>query len=214
MPAKKVMPASTSVDESIALQPAPKAAPTTEKCNVRRKPPRDWLHERDGEAMIAAAGCNRHAVRDKALILVCYWHGIRVAELDALEWAHVDFPASLLTVRRSKRGLDSTYPLTGRELRMLRALQRKARTAYVFESERGTPMSIRATQWTVEEAARDAGLPFPVHIHILRHSCGCKLANDGQPTRHIQHYLGHKSLNHIACYAALAPDPFRGFWRD
>jgi site-specific recombinase XerC len=62
---------------------------------------------------------------------------------------------------------------------MLRTLQRKARTAYVFESERGTPMSIRSAQWTVEEAGRDAGLPLPVDIHMLRHNCGYKLANDG-----------------------------------
>jgi integrase len=82
------MPASTSVDESIAVQPAPEAAPTTEKRNVRRKPPRDWLHEREVEAMIAAAGRNRHAVRDKALILVCYRHELQVAKLVALEWAH------------------------------------------------------------------------------------------------------------------------------
>src|SRR5262249_52470477 len=104
----------------------------------------------------------------------------------------------------------STHPLTGRELRLLRALQRKAKTGFVFESERGTPMSVRNAQWTIEEAGRDVGLPFPVHIHMLRHSCGYKLANDGQPTRHIQLYLGHKSLNHTARYTALAPDPFPG----
>jgi type 1 fimbriae regulatory protein FimE len=55
-----------------------------------------------------------------------------------------------------------------------------------------------------------AGLPFLIRIHMLRHNCGYKLANDGQPTRHIQLYLEHKSLNHTV----LAPDPFRGFWRD
>ena len=46
--------------------------------------------------------------------------------------------------------------------------------------------------------ARDgeaAGFPFLVHSHMLRHSCGYKLANDGQDTRAIQHYLGHKSIN-------------------
>jgi integrase len=97
---------------------------------------------------------------------------------------------------------------------MLRALKRQARTRFVFESERGTPMSIRAAQWIVEQPGRDAALPFPVHIRMLRHSCGYKLANDGQPTRHIQLYLGHKSLNHTARYIALVPDPFRGFWKD
>ena len=190
------------------------AFPTNEKRKVRRKPPREWLHEREVEAMITAAGRNRYAERDQALILLCYRHGLRVGELVSLEWAHIDFRTSLLVVRRAKNGLDSTQPLTGRELRMLRPLQRKARTRHVFESERGTPMSIRTAQWLVEQAGRDAGLPFPLHIHMLRHSCGYKLANDGQPTRHIQLYLGHKSLNHTARYTALAPDPFRGFWRD
>jgi type 1 fimbriae regulatory protein FimE len=203
-----------SIDDSGMAPPNSDGAPTNQKCKVRGKPPRDWLHEREVEAMITAAGRNRHAERDKALILLCYRHGLRVGELVALEWAHVDFHAGLLTVRRAKHGLDSTHPLTGRELRLLRALQRQAKTRFVFESERGTPLSIRAAQWLVEQAAQDARLPFPVHIHMLRHSCGYKLANDGQPTRHIQLYLGHKSLNHTARYTALAPDPFRGFWRD
>src|SRR5690348_437296 len=205
---------SAVIDQSAIVESSADTTLTNVKCNVRRKPPRDWLLEREVEAMIGAAGRNRHAVRDKALILICYRHGLRVGELVALEWAHVDFPTGLLTIRRSKNGLDSTHPLTGRELRMLRSLQRKARTRFVFESERGQPMSIRNAQWTVEEAGRDAALPFPVHIHMLRHSCGYKLANDGQPTRHIQLYLGHKSLNHTARYTALAADPFRGFWRD
>jgi type 1 fimbriae regulatory protein FimB/type 1 fimbriae regulatory protein FimE len=164
--------------------------------------------------MLTAVGRNRHADRDKALILLCYRHGLRVGELVALEWVHIDFQTGLLVVRRSKHGLDSTQPLTGRELRMLRPLQRKARTRYVFQSERGTPMSVRAAQWIVEQAGRDADLPFPVHTHMLRHSCGYKLANNGQPTRHMQLYLGHKSLNHTARYTALAPEPFHGFWRD
>ena len=208
---------STSIDDFGDIAQPPETPPNNEKCKVRefrRKPPRDWLHELEVEAMIKAAGRNRHAVRDQALILLCYRHGLRVGELIALEWAHIDFRTSLLTVRRSKRGLDSTHPITGKELRIMRALQRKATGSYVFESERSGPMSRRAAQWIVEQAGRDADLAFPVHIHLLRHSCGYKLANDGQPTRHIQLYLGHKSLNHTARYTALAPDPFRGFWSD
>jgi type 1 fimbriae regulatory protein FimB/type 1 fimbriae regulatory protein FimE len=46
----------------------------------------------------------------------------------------------------------------------------------------------------------------PVHIHMFRHSCGHKLANDGQPTRHIRLYLGHRGLNHTARYTALSPE--------
>jgi Phage integrase family len=48
---------------------------------------------------------------------------------------------------------------------------------------------------------------------MLRHSCGYKLANVGQDTRAIQHYLGHRSIASVR-YTALAPDRFKGFWRD
>ena len=29
-------------------------------------------------------------------------------------------------------------------------------------------------------------LGFPIHVHMLRHSCGFKLANDGHDTRALQ----------------------------
>ena len=59
-----------------------------------------------------------------------------------------------------------------------------------------------------------AELPFPVHPHMLRHACGFKLANDGQDTRAIQHYMGHKNIMHTVRYTELAPDRFKGFFRD
>jgi hypothetical protein len=60
---------------------------------------------------------------------------------------------------------------------------RKAETAYVFVL-RGS--ELRA----LRRAGREAGIEFPVHPHMLRHATGYELANDGQDTRAIQHYLG------------------------
>jgi len=60
------------------------------------------------------------------------------------------------------------------------------------------------------EAAR---MPFPLHPHMLRHACGYKLANDGHDTRAVQHYLGHKNIQHTVRYTELSPDRFRDFWR-
>ena len=52
------------------------------------------------------------------------------------------------------------------------------------------------------------------HPHMLRHATGYKLANDGQDTRAIQHYLGHRNIEHTTRYTELAPDRFRAFWPD
>jgi site-specific recombinase XerD len=58
-------------------------------------------------------------------------------------------------------------------------------------------------------ARKAARFPFLVHSHMLR-----QLANDGQDTRAIQHYLGHRSIVSTVRYTALAPDRFKVFWKD
>jgi type 1 fimbriae regulatory protein FimB/type 1 fimbriae regulatory protein FimE len=49
---------------------------------------------------------------------------------------------------------------------------------------------------------------------MLRHACGYKLANDGHDTRSLQHYPGHKNIQHTVRYTELAADRFNGFWKD
>jgi type 1 fimbriae regulatory protein FimE len=105
-----------------------------------------------------------------------------------------------------------------RELRALRRLQRETpegqHSLYVFVSERTAPLSVSGYQRMVARAGVAAGFPFLISSHVLRHSCGYKLANDGQDTRAIQHYLGHRSIASTVRYTKLAPDRFKGFWKN
>jgi integrase len=43
---------------------------------------------------------------------------------------------------------------------------------------------------------------------MLRHSTGFKLANQGVDTRSLQHYLGHKNIQHTVRYSELSPSGF------
>ena len=85
---------------------------------------------------------------------------------------------------------------------------------HVFTTERGTPFTPDAINRLVKIIGKRAGIPFPVHFHMLRHSCGYKLANDGIDTRAIQDWLGHVSITHTTRYTALSPSRFKDFWRD
>jgi type 1 fimbriae regulatory protein FimE len=148
-------------------------------------------------------------------LLLAYRHGLRVSELAALRWDQVDLRAGLLHVSRLKNGIPSVHPLRGPELRALRRLQREYEVgAYVFVTERGGPMTPDGVRKVIQRAGEEAGLGFPIHPHMLRHSCGYKLANDGHDTRAIQHYLGHKNIQHTVRYTELAPTRFKNFWRD
>jgi site-specific recombinase XerD len=103
--------------------------------------------------------------------------------------------------------------LTGRELRVLRRLQREQepKSPFVFVSERGDPFSNRGFQATVERAGKAAGFGMKIHPHMLRHACGYKLANDGVDTRTIQAYLGHKSIQHTVRYTELRRRDLRAY---
>jgi type 1 fimbriae regulatory protein FimB/type 1 fimbriae regulatory protein FimE len=40
------------------------------------------------------------------------------------------------------------------------------------------------------------------------------LANRGVDTRSLQHYLGHKNIQHTVRYTELSPQRFQDFWKD
>lgn len=167
------------------------------------------------DALLEAAGAGRYGQRDRTLLLLMYRHGLRVSEAISLRWQQFDLKTGLLSVQRLKRGVPSTHPLRGPELRALRQLRREwPDSPYLFVSERGGPMTASNVRKLVTRSALAAKIAFPVHPHMLRHACGFKLANDGHDTRSLQHYLGHKNIAHTVHYTDLAPDRFRGFWRD
>src|SRR5262245_21974143 len=122
--------------------------------------------------------------------------------------------------RTNHRKLDSQAALSHRargraEMRALRKLRRDyPKDAYVFVSERGGPISPIGFHRLIQRVGEAAKMPFPIHPHMLRHACGFKLANDGHDTRALQHYLGHKNIQHTVRYTEMAPDRFKDFWRD
>ncbi len=165
--------------------------------------------------MVAARSVGRHGHRDSTLILVAFSHGLRVSELVALRWNMIDLKQGLMHVSRLKNGVNSTHPLRGVELRALRKLKRDYKdTPYLFETERKGPLTASAMRKIITRAGEIAELGLSVHPHMLRHSTGYKLANDGQDTRAIQHYLGHKNIQHTVRYTELSAGRFNDFWTD
>jgi site-specific recombinase XerD len=64
---------------------------------------------------------------------------------------------------------------------------------FLFLSERKAPLSIDGVQKLIERLGEAAGLPFPIHVHMLRHSAGYALAGRGVDTRTLQAFMGHRS---------------------
>jgi type 1 fimbriae regulatory protein FimB/type 1 fimbriae regulatory protein FimE len=174
---------------------------------------REYLTPDEVAALITHAGkVGRHGIRDRALILVAYRHGLRVSELTALKWNQVDFQSAEMHVKRLKGGTGSVQPIKGDELRLLRKVKREYESKYVFVSERGAPLSRSAVAAIVRRAGELSKIEDPVHPHMLRHATGFYLANKGVPTRTVQAYLGHKSIQHTVRYCELAAGQFEDLW--
>jgi len=188
--------------------------PTIVNSSVGRT--REYLTAAEIETLIAAARkSSRYGHRDATMILIAYRHGLRASEVCDLQWHQVELTAGRLHVRRSKRGTPSVHPIQGDELRALRRLQREQPPGpHVFTSERGGPMTPKSFHTLIARLGERAGMPFPIHPHMLRHACGFALANAGHDTRALQAWLGHRNIQHTVRYTELAPDRFKGFWRD
>jgi site-specific recombinase XerD len=180
------------------------------------------VHEHLTEAQMAklltALKRNRHGHRDWLIGLLIYRHGLRVSEACDLRWDDLDLPKRTIIVRRLKGSSDSTHYLERDEVNGLKLLQRQQETdgircAYVFVNERGQPFGRMGIGRMVERAGEAAGLPFPIHVHMLRHSTGYALAARGMDTRRLQHFLGHASITNTVRYTAMSPEPFRDIWR-
>lgn len=205
------MPATLPVGQASFSGKSPPRKPK----NIKVRP-REYLTEDEAQRLIQAARRRgRHGHRDATLILMTYRHGLRVSEVTSLRWDVVDLSHGRVYVYRRKAGVASVHPLRGPEIRALRRLARESPSSpYVFVSERRGPLSGSTVRKLVARAGVAAGLPFPVHPHMLRHGTGYKLANDGHDTRAIQHYLGHRNIQHTVRYTQLASVRFRNFWND
>jgi integrase len=172
---------------------------------------RRHLRPPEANQLIKAAGQRRrHPFRDTVLVRLVYRHGLRASEAVGLRWSQIDLEAGVIHIARVKGSQDSTHTMDRDELRDLRKLRQQVSGLYVFETERGGPLSVDALQYIVREAGKLADLAVDVHPHMLRHAAGYMLANEGTDTRLIQAFLGHRDIRHTAHYTAIAPKRLAG----
>jgi type 1 fimbriae regulatory protein FimB len=193
---------------------APPARPKDVKHNAARRPGGEHLTEEQVEKLrVAASAAGRHGHRDGTMILVAYTHALRNHELVTLQWDQVNLDAGKIYCKRVKGSIPGEHPLRGVEIRALKKLSADRR-GFVFRNERGGPVSESGFRKIVERAGENAGFGMLIHPHMLRHSCGYKMVNQGTDIRVIQVWMGHANIQNTAGYAALASDRLRNLWDD
>src|ERR1700741_3855081 len=149
--------------------------------SVRKHRRREYLTPDEINKLLAASKrTSRNPVRDHAILLLMFRHGLRVSELCSLKLGDVNLETKELHISRLKGSEGGPHPLYNSEPASIRAwlvqrseMQPPTDWDTPFISERRNPLS-RITVWAmINQTAHAAGLEhLNIHPHVLRHSCG------------------------------------------
>ena len=176
--------------------------------------PRDVLTLTEIKRLLDAPDTSKPVgIKNKAILEVLYSTGIRVGELCALTIYDVDTRDGFLRVNQGKGRKDRVVPIgykaqkyTAEYLAHVRGKQtinnRDERALFI--NRNGNPIDRQNVQLLVKACAIEAGITKTVTPHVLRHTCATHMVADGADIVHVQHLLGHESLDTTQIYTRVA----------
>lgn len=154
--------------------------------------------------------------RDRAVLLLLYGAGLRIAE--ALSLKGSDFPLGetlSVTGKGGKQRVVPIIPIISEAVVLYHSAcpWPIADTDPLFKGARGGPLSQGMVQKAMARARIALGLPATATPHALRHSFATHLLGAGADLRSLQELLGHASLGSTQIYtkvdAATLLDTYR-----
>ncbi len=144
--------------------------------------------------------------RDRAVLLLLYGAGLRIAE--ALSLTGADLPLSEVLTVVGKGGKQRVVPLLPIVREAINAYLElgpwpTARDAPLFRGAKGGALSQGMVQKAMARARIALGLPDTATPHALRHSFATHLLGAGADLRSLQELLGHASLGSTQIYTKV-----------
>jgi integrase len=160
--------------------------------------------------LTAAKGTAQNGHRNYCVVLLGYRHGLRVSEIAGMKWSDIDFDRGTIYINRAKGSISGTHPLQGDELRALRKLQREyPDSPFLFVGRQNVPLDSTAIAGMIKRLGNGSKLfGFPIHAHMLRHTCGYLMCDRGYDLRIVQAWLGHANIQNTVGYTALSSRQF------
>ena len=152
--------------------------------------------------------CQRNYLRDKLIISMLCYTGIRRSELLALDWNDINLGKSTLTIRSGKGRKDRIIPIHPKLLKSLDlylALRLPICNYALFIGEQGRRLSKASFVNMLKMYIRLAGLQSKGYTaHSFRHSFATRLVESGVDIFTVQKLLGHGSLDATKIYISVS----------
>lgn len=144
-------------------------------------------------------------IKHKCIVSTLYSSGLRVGELLNLKISDIDSDRMLIKVVQAKGNRDRYTLLSNSLLVNLRSYFKEYRPKeYLFEGQKGGKYTRSSVQAILNTAANKARISQKISPHMLRHSFGTHLLENGADLRYIQTLMGHKSSSTTEIYTHVA----------
>lgn len=145
--------------------------------------------------------------RDRLIIRLLYFGGIRVSELSNLKIEDIDFLEGYITIRQGKGGKDRVIVIDQDTLNLADTFRKYRTKGYLIRSQKTKKqLSVRQIEQLITNYCIKAGIPREkAHPHALRHSFAVHSLKKGTNIRTLQKQLGHTSLTNTQIYLDILP---------
>jgi site-specific recombinase XerD len=167
------------------------------------------------ETLSLLKAARKRSIRDWAMILLAYRHGLRASEVCGIKLADVDLKSGSISIRRLKGSLHTIQPLYQHrgqplldETNAVRAWLRKRPadgSEFFFTSQKGGRLGRTQFFRNFQTVAERAGLPIEKrHPHVLKHSLASHLIAGNVNLALVRQALGHRSINSTMQYVGTS----------
>jgi type 1 fimbriae regulatory protein FimB len=173
------------------------------------------IHLEPPEVLAVLKAAKKRGVREWAMILLAYKHGLRASEVCSLQLDDVDLKNGHIIVDRLKGSLRTVQALTEHRgeplLNELKALREWLRerpndgSGFLFVSQKGGRLDRSQFFRLFQSITAAAGLPPEKrHPHALKHSIASHLVSANVNLALVKQQLGHKSIGSTMRYVAAS----------
>lgn len=140
------------------------------------------------------------AARDRAILSLLMYGGLRSNELRCLNIEDLDFEEGSILIRHGKRGRQRIVTMNSELKPALRAHLNGRRTGALFLSQRQRRITNRGLRYVVKRWGERAGIQKRIHPHALRHTFAVLMLEGAVDLKTIQDLMGHESIKTTAIY--------------
>jgi len=155
-------------------------------------------------------------LRDKAMFTVGYYCGLRASEYGLLELRDLRLKDNRIFVHRLKHSISNEHVLSPAERKALQAwMKERVKPVWVargkwkdkellFPNTKGGPIKRSGIFYLFRRYAALAKLPADKrHPHVLKHSIGTALLDQGLDIMDVKDWLGHRRVESTLEYAKV-----------